>query len=352
MDNVPQFRFEHWQMLWLLALVGVAAVVMWLGFRLRDRALRVFARVESLRHIAASSSRPRQVTKAALLVAAFLFVVLALMRPQGAPREVTIEKRGRDIVFLLDVSRSMLAQDLRPNRLERAKLAIDEMLDVMQGDRVGLILFAGSWSLKCPLTHDYSFFRMALRSASPDDVSRGGTDIGDAIRVAVNQVLRPPEPDAAEKETPDEVTRDIVLITDGEDLEESGPVSAAQVAAKYGVRISTVGIGDPLGAKVPAADGTNMTYNGEPVRSRLDEKTLREIAAATKGGRYVGVRTGAIDLTALYSRHLSTGAKQEKTFRAIRYRELYQWPLFAAIVLVVVEALLSGRRPGAVEVSS
>jgi Ca-activated chloride channel family protein len=345
MGNAPQFRFEHWQMLWLLGLVAAAAALIWLGFRLKDRALRAFARVESLRHIAASSSRPRQVTKAALLVAALVCVVLALMRPQGAPREVAITKRGRDIVFLLDVSRSMLARDLQPSRLERAKLAIEEMLDVMEGDRVSLIVFAGNWALKCPLTHDYHFFKMALRSASPDDVGRGGTDLGDAIRVAVNHVLRPPEPDEQGHGPPDQITRDIVLITDGEDLEDSGPVSAAQVAAKYGVRITTVGLGDPDGARVPASGGGYVTYDGQEVRSRLDENTLRETAAATKGGRYVGVRTGAMDLTELYRRYLAGGSEHEKTYHAVRYRELYQWPLFAAVVLLVVEALLTGRRP-------
>ena len=349
MGDAPQFRFEHWQMLWLLALVAGSAALMWLGLWLKARALRAFAHTGSLRHIAASSSRPRQTTKAVLVVAALVCIMFALMRPQGAPREVTIEKRGRDIVFVLDVSRSMLARDLRPNRLERAKLAIEEMLDVMDGDRAGLIVFAGNWSLRCPLTHDTHFFKTVLRSVSPDDVSRGGTDIGDAIRAAVNHVLRPPEP-GEDVELQEDITRDIVLITDGEDLEDSRPVSAAEVAATYGVRIHTVGIGNPDGTRVPAADGATMTHEGEEVRSRLDENVLREIAAATKGGRYVGVRTGKIDLTELYTRHLATGGEQDKTFRAMRYRELYQWPLFAAIVLLVVEALLTGRRPTSAEV--
>jgi Ca-activated chloride channel family protein len=345
MDGAPQFRFEHWQMLWVLAVVVGAAGVIWLGFRLRARALLALARVESLRRIAASWSRPRRLTKAALLVAALVCLVLVLMRPQGMPREVTVEKRGRDIVFLLDVSRSMLARDVLPNRLDRAKLAIEEMVGDMDGDRVGLIVFAGNWALKCPLTNDYHFFLTALRSASPNDVGRGGTDIGDAIRVAVNQVLRP-EKDREDGIPKDQQSvRDIVLITDGEDLEESGPVSAAQIAGEYGVRISTVGIGDPDGARIPTANGEYLEYGGDYVRSHLDEKTLRAIAAATKGGHYVHVGTGAIDLTELYRKYLVAGTERESVLRSLRYRELYQWPLFVAIVLVVIEALLSGRRP-------
>ncbi len=346
MGDAPQFRFEHWQMLWLLAVIGGVAAVIWLGLRLKARALRTFAHVESLRRIAASSSRSRRVTKAALLVVAFVLVMLALMRPQGAPREVTVTKRGRDIVFLLDVSRSMLAEDLRPNRLQRAKLAIEEMLDVMEGDRVGLIAFAGSRSLKCPLTHDYHFFKTVLDGTSPDDVGLGGTNIGDAIRMAVKQVLRPDE-QSDEPSPRHDVTRDIVLITDGEDLEESAPITAARVAARYGIRIHTVGIGNPDGARVPHPDGGTMMFQGAEVRSRLDENTLREIAAATNGGRYVGVRTGIIDLTELYKRHIAAAEKKEATYRAVRYRDLYQWPLFLAVILLVIEALLSGRRPAA-----
>ncbi|MBN1919283.1 MAG: VWA domain-containing protein [Verrucomicrobia bacterium] len=345
MGNAPQFRFEHWQMMWLLVVVAGVVAVVWLGLRLKAAALRAFAHVDSLRRIAASSSRPRCLTKAALLIAALVFVVLALMRPQGAPREVTVEKHGRDIVFLLDISRSMLAEDLKPNRLDRAKLAIEEMVDVMDGDRVGLIAFAGLPVLKCPLTNDYHFFKTVLNSTSPDDINRGGTNIGDAIRWAVKHVLKPPEPNGEQMSSDAWVARDIVLITDGEDLEESAPVTAAQVAARCGIRIHSVGIGNPDGARVPGPDGRALMYQNTEVRSHLDETTLREIAAATKGGRHVGVRTGIIDLRELYKRTLTTADKGKGTFRSLRYHELYQWPLFMAMVLLVIEALLSGRRP-------
>ena len=182
--------------------------------------------------------------KAALLLAAFGLLVAGLARPAWNLKQTTVTRRGRDVVFVLDVSRSMLAEDLAPNRLERAKLAIADVIDKLQGDRVGLLVFAGTAAVKCPLTLDYGFFRMMLDSISTDSISRGGTMIGDAIRLVLDQML-----DKQEKKY-----KDIVLITDGED-HESFPVEAAKEAAEKGVRLLIVGLGDENeGKRIPVID--------------------------------------------------------------------------------------------------
>jgi len=217
--------------------------------------------------------------KAALLLVGFSLLVISLARPAWNLKQTTITRTGRDVVFVLDVSKSMLAEDLAPNRLERAKLAIADVIDKLQGDRVGLLVFAGTAAVKCPLTLDYGFFRMMLEHVSTESISRGGSMIGDAIRVVLDQML-----DKQEKKY-----KDIVLITDGED-HDSFPVEAAKEAGEKGVRLFIVGLGDENeGKRIPVTDEsghrTFMKYQGREVWSKLDADTLRKMALATPGGR-------------------------------------------------------------------
>lgn len=177
---LEQFRFGDIRWLWLVFVVPVLAALYAYAFYRKSRTLKAFASASTLKFISSSVSRNRQMVKAGLILLSIVFLVLTLMRPWGDPRRETLRKKGRDVVFLLDVSRSMLARDLRPNRLERAKIAIQDVLRIMQGDRVGLVIFGGNNALKCPLTHSYDFFLTVLEKVSPSDVSRGGTNIGDA----------------------------------------------------------------------------------------------------------------------------------------------------------------------------
>ncbi len=332
---VEQFKFGDIRWLWLIFVVPALALLHAYAFYQRNRALRVFASISTLKVISSSVSRPRQILKAGLLLLSTVFLVLTLMRPWGDPRQETVRKKGRDVVFLLDVSKSMLAEDLKPNRLERAKLAIQDALKIMKGDRVGLVIFSGNNALKCPLTHDYDFFLTVLEKVSPDDVSRGGTNIGDAVRTASRKVF-------GQKEGK---FRDIVLITDGED-HGSMPEKAAEEAAKFGIRIHTVGLGSPDGTRVPAARTADryLRYNNEYVRSRLDEKSLREIAAATLG-TYIPVQTGTMDLGRLYEQVIATAEKkEEQSRRATVWSEWYQSFLLVAMALLVVEGTIGERR--------
>jgi Ca-activated chloride channel family protein len=266
-------------------------------------------------------------------------VVVALARPAWNRGAQEVTRRGRDVVFLIDVSRSMLADDLRPNRLERAKLAVQDAASRMEGDRVALVAFAGTASVKCPLTIDYGFFRMALDELTPDSVPRGGSLIGDAIRKALTEVF---------DENPSQY-RDIILITDGED-QDSKPVEAAHQAGERGVRLIAIGLGDEnTGRRIPILTGagreTFLSYQGEEVWSKLDAKTLKEMAAATPGGRYLNVATGAIDLGDIYAKLIESADQRTiETEMVDSYEERFQIFLALAFAFLCFDAAMSRRR--------
>ncbi len=276
------------------------------------------------------------VVRGLILVVALACLVVGLARPQSDPREVEIESKGRDVVFLIDVSRSMLARDVAPNRLERAKLWINDLVDELHGDRVGLVAFAGSSTVVSPLTTDKLFFKMALDELDTSAVPVGGTNIGDAIRRTMDMVFT--GTDEAEF-----AHRDIVLITDGED-QESLPVQAAQVAGEKGVRIIALGIGSRDGTEVPA-DPKNPSRSNEVVRSSLQSASLTQIAAATPGGVYLEVGTGTIDLATVY-RDLIKAAEQRiiETTKTVQYQERYMVVFALALGLLLIEMFVLPSR--------
>ncbi len=328
-------------LLFLWAVPALAAVFAYAGWR-RRQALARFAEAKLLPLINVSISVARRRGKAGLLLAAFAAVVAASARPAWNPVAEKIERHGRDVVFVLDVSRSMLAEDLAPNRLDRAKLAILDCVERLQGDRVGLVAFAGNAAVKCPLTLDYGFFRMMLEDVSVDSVSRGGTMIGDALRKCLNEVF-----DDRHKEH-----KDIILITDGED-HDSFPLEAAREAGERGVRIIAIGIGDEeQGRRIPIRDESGqrvfLKYKGQEVWSKLDAETLRKMVNATPGGRYLNVATGAIDLGEVYADLIASADKKALESRTVkRYEEKFQLFLGLAFTLLCVEMLLSERKRGA-----
>jgi Ca-activated chloride channel family protein len=323
-------------LLWIVPVLVLLFV--WAGIG-RRRALAAFVDSELLGRIRLTSSPQNRRWKAALVVAAFALIAVSLARPAWNPKPQTVERRGRDIVFILDVSQSMLAEDLAPNRLERAKIAIKDLVDRLEGDRVALVAFAGTSVLKCPLTLDYGFFEMMLDGLEPASVSRGGTMIGDAIRKVLDEAY-----DDQERKY-----KDIILITDGED-HDSFPVEAAEEAGQRGVRIIAVGLGDEdQGKRIPITDENGnrsfLTYQGREVWSRLDAETLRRVVNATPGGRYLNVSTGTIDLGAVYGNLIAGEEKREIESLTIKlYEEKFQIFLGFALLLLVVEMLISERR--------
>jgi Ca-activated chloride channel family protein len=326
-------------LLWLLP--ALALLYAWAAAR-RRAALRRFVDDEILERIGLSQNRPARAWKAALFVAAFSLVAFATARPAWNPKPQTIERRGRDVMILLDVSKSMLAEDLAPNRLERAKIAIKDMVERLQGDRVGLIAYAGTAVLKVPLTTDYGFFSLVLDDIGVESVSRGGTKIGDAVRKTLDEGF-----DNEEKKY-----KDIILITDGED-HDSFPVEAAEEAAQKGMRIIAIGLGDENeGRRIPLTDERGnryyLTYNGQEVWSRLDAATLRRMANATPGGKYLNVATGAIDLGDVYLKLIASEEKREIETKTMQlYEEKFQIFLAMALLMLVAETFVGERRRGA-----
>jgi len=328
--------------LWLLFLVPVALLpaYVWCFWR-KARALRVLASDEMLKKINATVSLKKQMFKALLLILAFVSIVMALTEPKWNPQPQQIKRKGRDIVILLDTSRSMLAEDIRPNRLERSKIAIGDLLETLQGDRIAIVTFAGNSTVKCPLTQDYAFVRMALADISTESTSRGGTMVGDAIRKAAEVF------DKQSREF-----KDVILITDGEEHEgqESFPVQAAEKAAQEGVRIIAIGLGDENdGARIPITgpDGrrTFLKYQGEEVWTKLAGKKLREIVFPT-GGRFLPVGPGeTFSLDSIYLDLIATAQKRElESMTLMKYDEKFQIFLTLGIGLIICEALISERR--------
>ena len=331
-------RLANYDVLWLLWVLPVLAVLYGYSLYRKRRALEAFAAHELLGRINAQFSLKRQIAKALLLLLAATAVIAALTEPGWNPRPEKIQRRGRDLVILLDVSRSMLAEDIYPNRLERAKLSVSELIDALQGDRVGVIAFAGTAVLKCPLTQDYAFARMALADITPQSVSRGGTQMGDAIRKATTEVFDQMERDY----------KDIILITDGED-HESFPVEAAEKAAQQGLRIFCIGLGnDQEGSRIPITDAagnkTFAKYQGREIWSKLDSQTLSQIALKTRA-KYWNVGIGTFNLDELYVRAILPADKKElESTTILQYDEKFQIFLALALGLLMFEAALSERK--------
>jgi Ca-activated chloride channel family protein len=331
----------NYKALWLLFAMPVLLIPAYIWcFWQKTKALRTLASSDMLKKINISVSLKKQIFKAFLLISAFICIVIALTEPKWNPRAQKIQRQGRDVCILLDTSRSMLAEDIRPSRLERSKIAIRDLLETLSGDRIAIVTFAGNSTVKCPLTQDYAFVRMVLADISTESTSRGGTMIGDAIRKATEDVF-----DRQSREY-----KDIILITDGED-HESFPIQAAEKAAAEGIRIIAIGLGDEdQGSRIPVTgpngEKTFMKYQGREIWSKLDADTLRKIVYATEGGKYLSVQPGTtLDLGEIYEGLIASAQKRElESTTMIRYDERFQIFLALGLVLIVWEFLTSERR--------
>ena len=322
---------------WVLLLAPVLVVFLIWGFRARRRALMRFA-APSLTEQLADSVRPAaRRWKAILTVAAVLLMALALTQPRWGFEWREVKRTGVDIAVLLDVSKSMLTEDVRPNRLAQAKYAVQDLLEKLRGDRIGLIAFAGTAFVQCPLTVDYEAFRLTLKDADPRIIPRGGTAIGVAIRTALKAF-----------EAGEGRDRAIVLITDGEET-EGDALAAADEAAKAGVKIYTIGVGTAEGELIPIREeGKPMEFlkdrDGAVVKSRLNEEMLKQLALKT-GGIYVRSVPGDFGIDTIYDKGIAQLQRKEyQTRLQKRYIERFQWPLGLAFALLVVESFVSDRR--------
>ena len=315
--------------LWLLPLVAVTFLVV---YRKRRQALIRFAEPELLKRLAPGGSRGRRVLKAVLCLLALGCMLLALAGPRWGSHYQEVTQKGVDIVIALDVSPSMLVEDVKPDRLERAKREITDFLKVVQGDRVGLVAFSGAAYTQCPLTLDYGALMMFLNILHPDYIPVPGTDLGAAIQGAM-----------AAFDPKSETDKVILLITDGEDNEKQG-LEAARDAARKGIKIFVFGMGDPAGGPIPASGGRGgfiKDDKGELVLSKLNEVGLQEIAAVT-GGEYVRSMAGDLDLDLLYFDGIKqkTDAAVVKSGKIKVYEERFFIFAAAAFLLLLLEGLI------------
>jgi len=331
------FRFAYHHFLYALVLVPVLILFIVLAFRQKRRALALFGNTALVQKLAGSVSRKRQVWKAVLLILGFGFIVLSFSRPQLGTRLRTVQREGQDIIIALDVSLSMLAEDIKPNRLEKAKHAIGFLIDKFQGDRVGLIAFAGKAFVQCPLTLDYGAAKMFLDVMEPDLIPVPGTAVGEAIQKAVTSFV--------EKERKHKV---LILITDGED-HVGKPLEMATVASKEGVVIYCVGIGSSQGVPIPLIDergnriGFKKDRQGDVVMTRLDEITLEKIALET-GGKYYRVSPGEVELEKIYDDISEMEKKALASQQYAQYEDRFQVLLGFALFLIILEVLIPERR--------
>ncbi len=321
-------------LIWLVLLLLVVAVY---GIRKRYRMLASFLKPSLIAVMVPEYSAGRRWTKALLLVVSLFFVVLSLTGPEVGFRWETVEQKGVDIMIALDCSRSMLATDIKPSRLEQAKREIIDLLNMMQSDRAGLVAFAGSAVLQCPLTLDHSAFHIFLKALNPDYLPRGGTDISGAIQTAL---------DGFESDVNSE--KAIILITDGENT-SGDPMEIVQDAAKAGVRIFCIGVGREEGAPVPdGSGGFKKDDQGRIIMSKVDDAALRKIAAMGMG-RYVKSVAGDMDLDLIYTQEILKNMERT-TIRSGRkkvWENRFQWLLFPAVMLLFVELLISeGKAAG------
>ncbi len=330
---IPKLADPYW--LYLIWAVPVVLFIYWVGFRRRRSALARYASSAMLERIAPRRSDSRRWVAAGFLALSILMLSVALSGPLYGFKWRTIERKGVDIIVAIDCSRSMLAEDVKPNRLERARREIIDLINRLQGDRIGLVAFAGTAFLQCPLTVDYSGFNIFLQALSPDFLPVGGTALAEAIDTAL-RAFDPKSP--AEKA--------VILITDGEPT-GGDSMAAAERARQDGVKLFIVGVGSKEGAPIPEkGGGFKKDVSGKIVLSRLDEKELKRMAVLTDGA-YVRSVAGDMDWDVIYDRKIRGDMEAGKSLESGKikvWEDRYQWPLALALIALIAELIMPLRK--------
>jgi Ca-activated chloride channel family protein len=334
-------RLAQPHLLWLLLLVPVIVLGWVVAFTRRRRLLERMGGRVLIERMAASVSVPRKVLRAMLTTSALVLLMVALARPQAGGRAKLERQRGLDLIVALDFSKSMLARDIYPSRLERAKRELERLMDRLAGDRIGLVAFAGE-TMSYPPTTDYAAVKLFWRDLQPQDLPVGGTAIGRALKVAIDQLTRLRQKDRGTR------SQVILLLTDGED-NESEPLQVAEEAARLGIKIYAVGIGSRSGELVPKVgeDGQVTGYlkdsDGKYVTSRLAEEMLAKLASVT-GGEYLRADVKRFGVEAV-ELALASLKRSENEARLIKqYDDVYEVLVLPAFLLLVGEACMSERR--------
>ncbi|CAK8725289.1 VWFA domain-containing protein [Candidatus Electrothrix laxa] len=334
MSLIPAFADPLWLLIGLIICLAVLFFILLNSLR-RKKELEKFVAPKLLTGLTGNVSRSRRRLKNSFFVLGIAFLFLSLARPQYGERWIEVRRKGIDILIGVDVSKSMLVQDIKPSRLGRAKLAIRDFVAKMEGDRVGLLPFAGTAFLMCPLTTDYEAFNASLDTLDVSSIPKGGTDLGMAIRQG-GEVLS------------NEANHKIfVLVTDGEDLSEDA-LKAAEEAKQQNMTVYTIGVGTPEGELIPLSEGQVGRFikdtQGNFVTSKLDEQTLTTLAETT-GGLYVPLGNMGQGFDTIYERKLSLIPEEEHGQRRRKIPiERFPWPLGAAVLLLSLDFLFTGRR--------
>lgn len=329
------FRFENIEFIYFLILIPVLLAVFIIGRRIRKRSMSRFGDPDIINQLMPFVSGTRPFVKHMFILSALVFIILGMARPQFGSKLEEIKREGIEIVIALDVSNSMLAEDIQPNRLEKAKQAISRLVEKLADDKIGLIVFAGDAYVQIPITNDYSSVKMFLSSINTTIVSKQGTAIGSAIDLGMNSF----SPD-------NEVSKAFIIITDGEDHEDDA-VSMAKEAAEKGIIIHAIGVGTPDGTPIPVYSGGQRSFRkdrkGNIVITKLNEKMLREITSAGKGS-YIRATNSRLGLNMLFDQ-ISTMEKQEMEIRKYsEYDEKFQYMIGLALVLLFLDFMLLERK--------
>ena len=325
------FRFANSEYLYLLLLIPLLALFYALVARRRRHLLAKFGNLELLKGLMPDFSRGRLRLKFTFYLLAFACVVLAAARPQFGSKLREEKAKGVEMMLVVDVSNSMLAEDFEPNRLERTKYAIGKLFEGLQQERVGLVAFAGEPKVQLPITSDYRMAQAFAKRLSPTLVGEQGTAIGKALQLATLSFS-----------SQSEQSRVIVLITDGENHEDDA-IEAARVAKEQGIRIYTIGIGTPEGAPIKIDGEFVKDENGEMVVSKLNEQMLEQIATSTEGA-YVRATKQSIGLDEIVKSINEMEKSELSTIRYEEYNEQYQYLLAVALVLLLLDNFILSRR--------
>jgi Ca-activated chloride channel family protein len=330
------FQFSHSEYLYALALIPLFIALFVWQLLARRSSLRRFGEMELVNRLMPDASTRKPLWKFIFLMIAFGFVVVGVAGPKFGTKLEEQKRNGSEVIIALDVSNSMMAEDIQPNRLNRAIQALSRLIDHLGDNKIGLIVFAGEAYTQLPITTDYVSAKMFLLTISPDIVPVQGTAIGTAINLAVNSFSPTSEAGKA-----------IVVITDGENHEDN-PVQSAQQAAEQGINVHTIGIGSVQGTPIPTRSKSGQRdfvkdRSGNIVMSKLDEKTLQEVAMAGKGV-YVRATSSNIGLNNVFDEINKLEKAEYDAQIYTDFAEMFQWPFGVAFAILLLEVLLSNKK--------
>ena len=330
------YQLEHKFYLYALGLIPLFILIYLLVNIWRKRALKNYGDMTVIQQLFPDVSKAKRFWKFVLFTTSFTFLIIGIVNPQVGTKLEEVKRKGADLMICLDISNSMKAEDLQPNRLEKAKQAISKLLDKLEGDRIGIVVFAGQAYVQLPITTDYSAAKLFLESINTDLIPTQGTDIGGAIDLAVESFGK----DVGKNKA-------IVIITDGEDHEE-GAVKAAAAAAEKGIVIHTIGMGSVEGAPIPVYKGTvregfRKDKEGNTIVTKLNEQALQEISAAANG-IFVRASNSDAGLNNVLEAVNKLEKKQFDSKMYSDYEDRFQWFISAALLLLIIETFLSERK--------